>query len=531
MPPTRMSRAATLHKDDLLLVAQNENDTDVIQLRNNTAEKILDEIKAVEAPFFQIPFFTKIKLFCNLIFPSLLMAVTHSGNTFVNTMGFFIAGKQRYSEIQTAFGLTIFFNMISIFSLSQPIIEKVGISCAKSYGAKDYEAVKEHFLRGIIMFLIYTALIHSPIIIFAENLMLTLDIDPDVAQLSAEYQALLFPIDITRLLGEIVVTYMVSQGIESSFGFFTMINSSIGIAVSYYFGIQKDMGVYGWMIGRATFDVMNLLSILGVYAMRMKGEKITRANLAKSFTGLGQYFCDVLKFTVVLYSEVLGWEISTLICAMTKDKDQIAAFSSIVNLAYIVWNIGNGFSNTARTRINYLLGQKKGNAAKNFFTITLFGMITFALFIGATIYFGREYVGNLYSSENLSIKVHVVSLARLYAFLTTADFLFAFMFTITRSTNQVIFNMILDYVFLIGFHAVVSYSILKYFKGSCLTVLMCLEGSIFLVYVFLFTRLFSMDWTKVEFKDEDDAEDNSHKSVGPETSFSQSANEPLKVKN
>jgi Na+-driven multidrug efflux pump len=525
-----MSRAATMHKDDLLLIAQNENDASVVQFRNDTAEKILDEIKAVDAPYFQIPLFTKIKLFCNLIFPSILMAITHSGNTFVNTMGFYIAGKQNNTTISTAFGLTIFFNMISIYSLTQPIIEKVGISCAKSFGSKDYDAVKEHFLRGMIMFLIYTALIHAPIIIFAENLMLAIGIIPDVAEVSADYQALLFPIDITRLLGEIVVTYMVSQGIESSFGVFTMTNSLIGMGVAYYFGLQKNMGVQGWMIGRATFDLLNVLSIFGVYAFRMKGNRIRRANLSKAYTGLGQYFCDVVKYTIVLYSEVIGWEISTLLCAMTNDANQIGAFSSIVNMAYIVWNIGNGFSNTARTRINYLLGQKKGKAAKNFFTIVLFGMITFALTIGVILYFGSGTIGDLYASTTPEIRAYVVQLAELYAFLTTADFLFAYMFTITRSTNLVIYNMFLDYVFLIGFHAVVSYTLIKLKYGSCKTVLLCLDGSIYVIYVFLFAKLFSMDWDKIEFKDEDESEDNNKRSLAQDTSFSQEGNEPLKGK-
>ena len=500
-----MSRAATLHKDDLLLVAENENDTGVIQFRNETAERILDEIKAVDAPYFKIPLFTKIKLFCNLIFPSCLLAITHSGNTFLNTMGFYIAGTEKNTVISTAFGLTVFFNMITVYSLTQPIIEKIGIACAKSFGAKDYEGVKEHFLRGIIMFFIFTALIYAPIVVFAEDLMIAIRIDPDVAETSADYQALLFPIDITRLLGEILVTYMVSQGIESSFGVFTMINSLIGMGVAYYYGVQRQLGVQGWMIGRAVFDLLNILSILGVYAMRMRGNKIKKSNLSKAYIGLGQFFCDVVKYTIVLYSEVLGWEISTLLVAMTEDKNQIAAFSSIVNLAYIVWNIGNGFSNTARTRINYLLGQKKGRAAKNFFTIVLLGMIIFAMTIGVAFYFGREAIGRVYASENLEIRYHVVSLLQIYGFLTIGDFLFAYMFTITRSTNQVLYNMFLDYVFLIGIHAVVSYYIVKFMNGNCRTVLMCVEGSLFVVYSFLLVKFFAYDWNKATSTADEDS--------------------------
>ena len=498
-----MSRAATLHKDDALLIVEHIDNPTINQNKNDAGAAILEEIKEVDAPYNQIPFFTKIKLFANLIIPSCLLAITHSGNTFLNTMGFYVAGKSSDTVTTPAFGLTVFFNMVTVYSLTQPIIEKIGISCAKSFGSKDYEAVKEHYLRGILLFLIFTALLYTPIIIFAESLMLAINIDPEVAEASAEFQALLFPIDITRLLGEIMVTYMVSQGVESSFGVFTMINSSLGMVVAYYFGVKREMGVYGWMIGRAIFDLLNILSILGVYFVRMKGNKITAKNLSNAYRGLGQFFCDVFKYTIVLYSEVIGWEISTLLVAMTKDKNQIGAYSCIVNLAYIVWNIGNGFSNTSRTRINYLLGQKKGRAAKNFFRIVLNGMVIFGLCLGVFFFVAKKQLGMLYASENELIRGHVVSLLGVYCFLTLGDFLFAYTFTITRSTNQVMLNMILDYIFLIGAHCAISYSIMKYMNGNCRTVLVTLECSILAVYVILFIKLFSMDWDKINFQDEE----------------------------
>jgi Na+-driven multidrug efflux pump len=327
---------------------------------------------------------------------------------------------------------------------------------------------------------------------------------------------------------------MLAQGIESHFGLITICCAVFGGGIAIFLSLFRKMGMTGWIIGRAAFDLVNIIMILIMYFGNVKVKNLSMVNLKNSRTGLGRFLSDVFRFTLVLYSEFLGWEISTLLMVMTKDKNQIAAFSSIVNLAYIVWNIGNGFSNTARTRINYLLGQKKGRAAKNFFTIVLLGMIIFAMTIGVAFYFGREAIGRVYASENLEIRYHVVSLLQIYGFLTIGDFLFAYMFTITRSTNQVLYNMFLDYVFLIGIHAAVSYYIVKFMNGNCRTVLMCVEGSLFVVYIGLFIKLFSMDWNAIEFKDEEgspDIEDGHHTISGQETSFSHESREPLKAKN
>jgi Na+-driven multidrug efflux pump len=278
-----------------------------------------------------------------------------------------------------------------------------------------------------------------------------------------------------------------------------------GGGIAIFLSLFRKMGMTGWIIGRAAFDLVNIIMILIMYFGNVKVKNLTMANLKNSRTGLGRFLSDVFRFTLVLYSEFLGWEISTLLMVMTKDKNQIAAFSSIVNLAYIVWNIGNGFSNTARTRINYLLGQKKGRAAKNFFTIVLLGMIIFAMTIGVAFYFGREAIGRVYASENLEIRYHVVSLAKTYAFLVFGDFFFAFMFTISRSLHLVMYNLLLDVIFLLMLHPVISFLIIKYMNGNCRTVLMCVEGSLFVVYSFLLVKFFAYDWNKATSTADEDS--------------------------
>ncbi len=480
------------------------NRSSMLSVRNEDAEQILRDIQIVDTDFKKIPFWKKVTLFTKLIIPSLLLAVTHSGNNFLNTMGFHVADDSHDIIISTSFGLSVFFNNVTVYSMTQPIIEKVGISCAKSFGARDSNGVKEHFIRGLVFFSIYTCVVYAPIIIFAENILLLVGIQPQIAKKTAHYQALLFPIDITRLLGEILVTYMVSQGIESSFGLFTMASLIVGFISAYYLGIHKEMGIDGWMISRGIFDTLNFLCILGVYIFKLKTKRMTLKNLERGFTGLGQFFCDVMKYTAVLYSEVLGWEFSTIVVTMTDSDAQIAAFTSVINMAYLVWNAGNGFSNTARTRINYLLGQGKGRAARNFFALTLIGMCIFASFISIGVFFGRSLIADIYASKNLEIRDELYKLLLVFSFFLIADFLFGFMFTISRSTNQICLNMCLDYLILIFGQLGINYYMVNYKNGNCQTVLVVLDLSLLLIYVLLGIRFFSMDWNTIDFEQEEE---------------------------
>ncbi len=200
---------------------------------------------------------------------------------------------------------------------------------------------------------------------------------------------------------------MVSQGVEASFGYLTAVSLSIGFSSSYYFGIYREQYVEGAILGRAIYEFFNLLLISGMFFYKVKGKKFTSKDFKNSFKGICSWFKDVLTFTLALYSEFFGYEISTLMCTLTDDDVQIAAYTSTINLAYLVWATGKGFSNTSRTRINYLLGQNKGAAAKVFFYVSSTGMAILGLTIGALLFLLNEYVAKIYANTNVAINAQL----------------------------------------------------------------------------------------------------------------------------
>jgi Na+-driven multidrug efflux pump len=304
------------------------------------------------------------------------------------------------------------------------------------------------------------------------------------------------------LIGELLVTFMVSQGVEASFGYLTAVSLAIGFGGSYYFGIYKKQYVEGYIIGRAFYEFFNLMFIVIMFFIKVKGKKFSLKEFKNALRGICGWFKDVLTYTVALYSEFFGYEISTLICTLTDDDVQIAAYTSAINLAYIVWAIGNGFSNTARTRVNYLLGQSKGESAKTFFYFSTTGMVLLGLSIGGVLFLTNGYVANIYANTNVAINAQLVKLIKLYSFLTLGDFFFAYMFTIARSTNQICLNMCLDYLILVFGQFALSYYLVDKKGGNCLTCLAVMEGLLIFIYIILVARFCMMDWTAIAYEEE-----------------------------
>ena len=128
------------------------------------------------------------------------------------------------------------------------------------------------------------------------------------------------------------------------------------------------------------------------------------------FVGYKDFLKDIFKYTLSLYSEMIGLEFAAFMTTLTKDMSQIAAHTSLVNIAYFIYNLGLGFSNIARTRINYLLGKGHGQAAKNFFIVCFIGMVSISMVLGGTIYLFKQSIVNFYTSNNESTAKYLLSL-------------------------------------------------------------------------------------------------------------------------
>ena len=134
-----------------------------------------------------------------------------------------------------------------------------------AYGRKDYKAAKENFLRGFFTFGAYVCILFLPIVLNAGSILAAIGIDHEIAAICSSIQIRLFALDVIRLTSEILMTFCICQGVETSFGPRVILHLFTGLSVGYFFSIRLDYGLHGWMIGRAIFDVLNLVLFISCY--------------------------------------------------------------------------------------------------------------------------------------------------------------------------------------------------------------------------------------------------------------------------
>ena len=504
-PPTpRSSRAESLHHElrASLISSSHSARNSIKHLEADMGRVIITDLEVLEVPFSELETSVMIKTFVKLIKPSLLLAISQSGNNIVNTLGFYIAGRSHDVVLHSSFGLGIFFNTITIYTLSQPIIEKIGVSCSFCYGKSDYHGFKLNFTRGVLTFCCYIVFLFLPIIYYSEEVLLALGIEEHSARLCSQIQKTMLPLDIVKLSGEILFTFSICQGIESNFWIFNLLSLAVSLILGCFFGLVLQYGIYGWMIARAFFEVMNFSLYLFTYLKRTRRETRGFAPFASALEGLADFLKDVLKFTFSLYSEVVGFELSAILTTLTKDPVQIVAHTSFINVSYFVYNIGLGFSNTVRTRINYLLGRKtaadRQYAAKNFFIVTLVGLLCSSLVLGSALIIFRQELAWFYSANSAQLYQYLASLFVLYGLVCFGDFGFTFMFTIARSSGQLMMYTALNVCLLIGSNFLMGYYSVAKLHGTCLEVIEILYFNVFLVFIMINVKLIGLDWSDLQ---------------------------------
>lgn len=87
-----------------------------------------------------------------------------------------------------------------------------------------------------------------------------------------------------------------------------------------------------------------------------------------------------------------------------------------------------------------------------------------------------------------------------------ADFLYSFMFTVARSTNQICFNMGLNLGLLIGLHFTCSWYLVTKLHAGCVEAVAVLYMSILGIFVCLAWRYTGLDWEKLSVAGMDEFE-------------------------
>lgn len=461
------------------------------------------------------------KLYKPLISQSLLIGLASYGYDLLNMYGFYQAGRSHNPQLEASFGLMVFFNTVLVFGFYYSIDEKIGVTTGIAYGAGDFVQTRRVLRQGLLTICLLAGLYFLPMVYFSDQLLPLLGIS---GSSSTEVRSLLmklYPVDVARMLNELMLTFCLAQGVEFNFGFYATINMVVslasGILVDWLFGI----GIDAWLVARIVHEVILTITYVYPFLRLINPETIWRPTQKKPVTetlmpvdqqvvaadedesvlvGYSHFLKDCGRYSISLYSEWLGLEIAIFFTSQTKSDGQIAAHTAVANIAYFVVNTGIGFSTIGRVRINMLLGKGLNQAAKIFFKIYSAGSLAVSLIFSATLMLLKTQILEIYGGQNQDVREWLEKMLLWYIIFLPLDFLFPFLFTVCRSTNHIMLTSVLNVGLLICTSSAVDYYLvyIKSPQATCVDLLIVMYTMIACIFGILTTKLLKTDWNSVK---------------------------------
>ena len=245
------------------------------------------------------------------------------------------------------------------------------------------------------------------------------------------------------------------------------------------------------------FFSLNSITFLAVYYTKTHPATRGFASIKEASKGLGAFARDGLTFWISNVFEWSGWEICGYYNALSHDNNQISAFSSMMNIVYIVIDIGFGFLVVGRTRVNYLLGAGYSTAAKKVGLVSLVAVGCTSLITGTIIYLLRNPIANMYASNSEETLGYLVKMLALYRFFLAADMGYTSIATLMRSTNNVVFSTSVCIAFCIVGNFSVCWYMRKYLDIDCIDIFISMYACISIAMILCVLRLIMFDWSKI----------------------------------
>ena len=434
--------------------------------------------------------------FLKMIPPCLVSGLGYIGWCALTTIGFFACNKAKDPLLTSTLSLAMFFNTMSIQSMNYASAEKAGIAMSQAYGAKDYRGVKKYFCQSLLMGLIYASVIGIPLMLFAEKILLAFQIVPELAKSVHSFYWKIALIDIFRLVSNLLMVFASSQGIETTFFGLMITNTLISCAfmcfLCFYVGLVLDALVYSLIL----FQAFNLIIFSKVYLFECDKKTIGLVSFFEAMDGFINYMKDWTKYFVGIWIEWIAWEVSTYFAALTNDINQVAAFGSIINVAYISIMLQFGFRMVARSRINYLIAKGYIDAAKRCFFLIFVGIICLNILFGILLFFLRDYIADLYAGNIPKTHDYLIQLIIVYCIGMSSDQIYGLLSLVSRVIDHIGFSIFMNVTFMICMMSAIHYVLVKVLHLTVFWIAINMYSTFALVYGLMFIKFAFYDWHK-----------------------------------
>jgi Na+-driven multidrug efflux pump len=468
----------------------------------DSGDLIAKELRPLEDGFSYLSQRYVVDTYLKLVGPAFYLGVANYGHDILNMFGFYLANKSGRVEEQSSFGLMVFFTSLFIHGLFYSIDEKIGVSAALAFGAKDYKKVNVLFWQGLLTIIAAIVFLFTPIVVWSESIFLAVGMTSVNATLVSRILNSLFPIEIWRMANEATMTFVLAQGTKTNFGTVSCINMFVSIGAGLIAHAWFNMGLTAWLVSRAVHELV--MSAMVFYPFVYQIEKKTKGFITfqELFSDYVDFLKDCSKYVASLYCEYIGCEVAIYFTGITQDMTQIAAHTALSNVAYFMVNTGLGFSTVGRTRVNMLLGRGLRAAARNFFVLYLCGMILTGFCLSLAMIASRPLLVYIYAGENPEVAALLSRLLLLYAIFLPADFIMSFLFTVCRSTNQILLSVVLNLSLFVLFCVGMDYYLIVVREKTCRELIINMYLVMCTVFALLILRLTKNDWSKFNIRKE-----------------------------
>ncbi|XP_058490980.1 multidrug and toxin extrusion protein 1-like isoform X1 [Solea solea] len=422
--------------------------------------------------------------------PLLLARILHYLLPFVVTM---FCGRLG-NEVMAGYGLASAALNISTIATGCGLSLACDTLVSQTFGGKNLLRVGVILQRGIIILLLF-CLPCWALLINAQNILLCLGQEPEVARIAQLYITAFLPAVPAMFLYQLQVSYLQNQGLILPQMYTAAAANVANVLTNYVFLYWLDLGVSGSAAANSLSQVYICAFLFAYIRWKKLHVKTWGGWSMESLQEWGSYMKLAIPSTMMTCFEWWVYEIGGFFAGMLSE-DELAAQHAVVMVAFITYMFPLGVQGAACARVGNALGA--GDTARAILasklSLALAGGIAIVqgLFLGAT----KSVIGFMFTSDEKIVAL-VSHLMNAYCFLQFFDGLVCVCTGIFLGTGKQKIPAVANFV---GYYCIgISLSIILVFVaklrilGYWLGLLVC----VVLQSTFYITVIFKLNWERM----------------------------------
>ena len=490
-----MSTDASPSKGDRLAIEHSMAEKLLPML--DTGDMTVKNLLYFSQPFSEIPLRVLAGTLLVVIWETFIISISTLGSQIIVGLGFVFLNYMERTEGQAALGIAFSFNLIFFYGFFLSLVDKLGIECSQTFGAKQYYKTKVITNQAMWACIIFYFGFTVPCFFFSVEIMTLINIDPAIALKAREILMALLAANLLELMGDFTRACCMAQGFEQVFGTTSLLAVVVSGISGWMLIVVMDLGVLGWVYCKVIYELICVSCACVIFNI-IHADTRGFVGLSGVRKGFGAFFFECIKFAVGSYLEFIGTEITSFFVFLTHDNEQIAAYTAILNFASLFYSMGETFSIICRTRMNLLIGKNLKNTAKNFYIFFTFGVILFGSFIGGGVFLTRDLITKLYAGSSERMSHFFYYILTIYCIAIPSELSMTTSFMGVKTIGSIMFLLYMNSLFLIGGNTLYCIVATKVYEKGAIFLFCGLQGINILINMICICKVVLTNWQKTE---------------------------------